>query len=108
MSYLGLAVYGKGTVMLSNVPGPQTEAMLCGKPLSSLGFYAFVPMGCYLGCFTYNGKCNLGVVCDRQCPLADAEAIARLWLPACRELTQALDAAGGVPPPPPPMRGPCS
>jgi diacylglycerol O-acyltransferase len=101
---LGLLVYGKATVMLSNVPGPQRPLTIGGHTVNNIAFYAFAPIGCYLGIFTYNGQCNLGVVCDRSCELADAGSIAALWKPALDELLAALDAAGGKAPPPPPPR----
>lgn len=84
--------YGKVTVMLSNVPGPSDEVALCGQPIDDMMFYAFAPIGCYLGVISYNGIVSLGVVTARSGE-SDASRLAKHWSPAFRKLKLAVDAA---------------
>ena len=83
-----LDVYGKGTALLSNVPGPQSEARLCGEPIEDLMFYSFVPLGVYIGVLSYNGKVSTGVCCVPSCE-PDAWRIAKQWKIAVDELLAA-------------------
>ena len=86
-----LDVYGKATALLSNVPGPQSQAWLCGEALDDLMFYSFVPLGVYIGVISYNGKVSTGICCVPECE-SDAALIARHWKPAVEELLAAARA----------------
>lgn len=88
-----LDVYGKATALLSNVPGPQSQAWLCGVPIDDLMFYSFVPLGVYIGVISYNGKISTGVCCVPSCE-PDASRVAKHWRPAVDEL---LQVAQGLP-----------
>jgi hypothetical protein len=83
-----LDVYGKATAMLSNVPGPASEAHFCGQPLRDLMFYAFAPLGVYIGVLSYNGRVSTGVCCVPECE-PDASRLARFWKPSVDELLEA-------------------
>ena len=83
-----LDVYGKATACLSNVPGPQSEAWLCGQPIDDMLFYSFVPLGVYIGVISYNGKVSTGICCVPECE-PDASRIAKHWKPAIDELLAA-------------------
>lgn len=39
-------IFGKFTLMLSNVPGPPTRLVVAGVPMKDLYLYLFSPIGC--------------------------------------------------------------
>lgn len=85
---LVLDLYGKVTVMLSNVPGPQTPVSLAGQPLADMSFYALTPLGLYMGLVSYNGKISCGVAVSKSCE-PDARTISDLWVPSFEKLYKA-------------------
>lgn len=87
-----LDTYGKVTVMLSNVPGPSSEVSLCGQPLDDMMFYAFAPIGCYLGILSYGNSVSLGIVCSSKTEPKPSR-ISSHWVPAFEQLVDAVDAA---------------
>jgi len=85
---LMLDVFAKCTVMISNVPGPPSAAYLCGQKLEDLMFYAFAPLGVYIGVLSYNGMVSTGICCIPSLE-PDAGRIAKHWQPAFSELLEA-------------------
>jgi len=85
---LVLDTYGKCTAMLSNVPGPPTAAYFCGQKVEDLMFYAFAPLGVYIGVISYNGTVSAGICCMPDLE-PDAGKIAKHWRPAFEELLEA-------------------
>ena len=83
--------FGKATAMLSNVPGPPSAAFLCGQELDDLMFYAFAPLGVYIGCITYNGKLTAGFCCAPDLEPQPSK-IAKHWRPAFETLLAAARA----------------
>lgn len=87
-----LDVYGKVTVMLSNVPGPSAQVSFCKQPIDDIMFYAFVGIGGYFGIISYNGKVNVGISISKA-TAADSAKIAKHWAPAFKRLVESVDAA---------------
>jgi hypothetical protein len=84
--------YGKVTVMLSNVPGPQQTEHMCGVACDDMSFYTFTPLGVYLGVLSYADKVSVGVVTGTAGE-PNAKNLAKHWAPAFKELEDAVAAA---------------
>jgi diacylglycerol O-acyltransferase len=67
----------KGTLVASNVPGPQAPLYLCGQRIEEM--YFWVPqsgsIGVGVSVLSYAGKVFLGVIADQRC-LADPQSVA--------------------------------
>jgi hypothetical protein len=48
-------MYTASSRMMSNVPGPQSEAHFGGQPIDELSFLSLGVIGTYCGICTYNG-----------------------------------------------------
>lgn len=83
----------KTTCMLSNVMGPQQEAVLAGHVVDDISYFTATPgWGLYFGIISYNGKVTATCTCDPTCCGKPVE-ICKYWVPcweelrtACREL----------------------
>jgi len=77
--------YGKVTMMLSNVPGPQQAAYLGGQQISDMSFYSLAPIGAYAGIVSYNGKVNCGVAFAQDCE-PEAHNFSKFWSDAFEQV----------------------
>ena len=50
--------------MVSNVPGVQSQAFMCGEPIESMHFVTCLPIGLYARILTYNGMISLSLCGD--------------------------------------------
>lgn len=61
---VSLFLFGKFTLMLSNVPGPQTKQHLFGATVLDMYYYLFSPIGVYCGMISYDGQVTFTVASD--------------------------------------------
>jgi len=80
--------FGKVTAMLSNVMGPTSQVSFVGQPINDMSFYVLVPIGLYIGLFTYNGRCTASVCIDDTTGESDGNNLAELF-PAAFECVYA-------------------
>lgn len=81
----GLNAANLATAMLSNVPGPQQQCHLAGKPLDNMEFFLFSGVGLYFGIFSYNGKVTATANADKKTG-ADPHKLVNLFVPAFEEI----------------------
>jgi WS/DGAT/MGAT family acyltransferase len=82
----------RGSVVLTNVPGPMQPITLAGKPISDLMFWVPSSVGIGLGVslFTYSGRAQLGVIADRQ-TIPDPRPLAEGFVDGFDELLAVVD-----------------
>eukprot|EP00304_Pavlova_gyrans_P004771 CAMPEP_0206035594 /NCGR_PEP_ID=MMETSP1466-20131121/2191_1 /ASSEMBLY_ACC=CAM_ASM_001126 /TAXON_ID=44452 /ORGANISM="Pavlova gyrans, Strain CCMP608" /LENGTH=492 /DNA_ID=CAMNT_0053409987 /DNA_START=32 /DNA_END=1510 /DNA_ORIENTATION=- len=90
-----LETYGKVTAILSNVPGPESQVSLAGRPVQDLRFMLMAPIGLYVGLFTYNGTATCCICTDAKAE-QDPEKIAKHWKPAFEAVKAYADTIDGV------------
>merc|ERR1712125_74592 len=65
---------------LSNVAGPRVMVSMFGKVVQDMTFYAYAPIGLYLGLISYAGKVSVSIVSDSDI-MTDANELGKHWRP---------------------------
>jgi hypothetical protein len=70
----------KGSLVASNVPGPQAPLYLCGQRIAEMHFWVpqSGPIGVGVSILSYAGKVFFGVIADRACIAEPAQVVDRL------------------------------
>jgi diacylglycerol O-acyltransferase / wax synthase len=83
----------KGTVVVSNLPGPKVPLYLCGQSISEM--YFWVPqsgsMGIGVSVLTYAGRVHVGMIADRNL-VPDTQRVVDLFAPEFERLRQFVGA----------------
>jgi len=74
-----LNLASKATAQISNVPGPQGLATMCGNELDDMRFLLYSPLALYVGLLTYNGNLSASFCMDSTLP--EPELLAKHWVP---------------------------
>mmetsp|Transcript_39377 Transcript_39377/g.92848 ORF Transcript_39377/g.92848 Transcript_39377/m.92848 type:complete len:493 (-) Transcript_39377:188-1666(-) len=76
---LAFILFGKYTMMMSNVPGPLKARPFGGVMCTDLHFFLFVPIGIYCGMISYDGRMSFTVSCDTQTETSP-EQVTQIWV----------------------------
>jgi hypothetical protein len=84
----------KGTLVVSNVPGPRKKLAFAGQPIEQIMFWPppFGPTALSIGVFSYAGEVTVGVYADRAI-VPDAEVLAAAFVEEIEELAALYPAA---------------
>ena len=94
LSFLLKHCISKYTILMSNVPGPQGICYFGGNEVDELTFYTFLPVGCYCGLVSYNGRVSCSFASDPWLP--DPESLAMLWADEFQKLHEEVMSHEGM------------